>query len=90
MGKIVATCLRMIWVKFAKEGISTSFFHFEDPHQQQVMSMMLLGISPLPVLKAEIESLHDRDIESQLKRWLESMYADGTLQLDYKSSGDDC
>ena len=34
-----------------------------------------------------IQVFHDdRDIEFiQFKRWLESLYADGTLQLDYKS-----
>ena len=35
----------------------------------------------------EIEVFHDdRDIEFiQFKRWLENLYANGTLQLDYKS-----
>ena len=37
--------------------------------------------------KVEIEVFHDdRDIEFiQFKRWLEKLYSEGTLQLDYKS-----
>jgi len=37
--------------------------------------------------KVSIEVFHDdRDIEFiQFKRWLERLYNDGTLQLDYKS-----
>ena len=37
--------------------------------------------------KVAIEVFHDdRDIEFiQFKRWLESLYANGTLELDYKS-----
>ena len=37
--------------------------------------------------KVEIEVFHnDRDIEFiQFKRWLEKLYAEKTLQLDYKS-----
>ena len=37
--------------------------------------------------RVEMEVFHDdRDVEFiQFKRWLERWYADGTLQLDYKS-----
>lgn len=91
MGKIVQPSIRMIWVKFAKEGIHKYPAALEDPNlatgDEYDVSFLGYPHRHMFHFKVEIEVFHDdRDIEFiQFKRWLESMYADGTLQLDYKS-----
>jgi hypothetical protein len=82
---------KMIWVTFRKEGIhkypaaltdtalatgdeyDVSFLGY--PHRHIFHFKVWIGVTH-----------DDRDIEFiQFKRWLEKLYAEGTLQLDYKS-----
>ena len=82
---------KMIWVTFRKEGIhkypaaltdtalatgdeyDVSFLGY--PHRHTFHFKVWIGVTH-----------DDRDIEFiQFKRWLEKLYAEGTLQLDYKS-----
>ena len=82
---------KMIWVTFRKEGIhkypaaltdtalatgdeyDVSFLGY--PHRHIFHFKVWIGVTH-----------DDRDIEFiQFKRWLEKLYADGTVQLDYKS-----
>jgi hypothetical protein len=81
----------MIWVTFRKEGIhkypaaltdtalatgdeyDVSFLGY--PHRHIFHFKVWIGVTH-----------DDRDIEFiQFKRWLEKLYAEGTLQLDFKS-----
>lgn len=76
----------MIWVTFSKEGIHKYPAALTDPRLEDVS---FLGYPHRHQFgfRVWIEVLHDdRDIEFiQFKRWLESLYGDGTLELDYKS-----
>jgi len=82
---------KMIWVTFRKEGIhkypaaltdtalatgdeyDVSFLGY--PHRHIFHFKVWIGVTH-----------DDRDIEFiQFKRWLEKLYAEGTLQLDFKS-----
>jgi hypothetical protein len=80
-----------IWVTFQKEGIHKYPAALEDPKLAtgDEYDVSFLGYPHRHIFhfKVEIEVFHDdRDIEFiQFKRWLEGLYADGTLQLDYKS-----
>jgi hypothetical protein len=80
-----------IWVTFQKEGIHKYPAALEDPKLATGGwdDVSFLGYPHRHIFhfKVEIEVFHDdRDIEFiQFKRWLEGLYADGTLQLDYKS-----
>jgi hypothetical protein len=80
-----------IWVTFQKEGIHKYPAALEDPKLAtgDEYDVSFLGYPHRHIFhfKIEIEVFHDdRDIEFiQFKRWLEGLYADGTLQLDYKS-----
>lgn len=76
----------MIWVTFRREGIHC--------YPEAATNLDLKDVSFLAHphrhmfhFKVWIEVFHDdRDIEFILfKRWLESLYVDNTLQLDYKS-----
>jgi hypothetical protein len=79
---------RMIWVKFAKEGIHKYPAALEDP---KLADVSFLGFPHRHIFhfRVSISVFHnDRDIEFiQFKRWLESLYSGQTnsLQLDYKS-----
>ena len=72
---------KSIWVTFQKEGIHKypnapkEVEFLKDPHRH------------IFKFKVQIEVYdNDRDIEFFIfKRWLESLYADDTLELDYKS-----
>ena len=81
----------MIWVTFRKEGLHKYPAALEDPNLATggTDDVSFLGYIHRHIFhfNASIEVFHDdRDIEFiQFKRWLESLYADGTLQLDYKS-----
>jgi len=76
----------MIWVTFRKEGIHKYPAALTDPKLEDVS---FLGYPHRHIFhfKVSIEVFHDdRDIEFiQFKRWLESLYSDGTLQLDFRS-----
>lgn len=80
-----------IWVTFQKEGIHKYPAALTDPSLAtgDEYDVSFLGYPHRHIFhfKVEIEVFHDdRDIEFiQFKRWLEGLYADGTLQLDYKS-----
>lgn len=75
-----------IWVKFSKEGIHKYPAALTDP---ALADVSFLGYPHRHIFhfKVAIAVFHDdRDIEFiQFKRWLESLYSDETLQLDYKS-----
>tara|TARA_R110000803_G_scaffold207010_1_gene274649 strand:- start:329 stop:724 length:396 start_codon:yes stop_codon:yes gene_type:complete len=82
---------KTIWVTFQKEGIHKYPAALDDPNLAtgDEYDVSFLGYPHRHIFhfRVEIEVFHDdRDIEFiQFKRWLESMYANGTLQLDYKS-----
>ena len=77
---------RMIWVRFEKEGIHKYPAALEDP---KLADVSFLGFPHRHIFhfRVSISVFHnDRDIEFiQFKRWLESLYSDSTLELNYKS-----
>jgi len=77
---------KMIWVRFQKEGIH-KFPAALEAHELKDVHFLGYPHRHIFHFKVGIEVFHDdRDIEFILfKRWLESMYSDNTLQLDYKS-----
>ena len=81
----------MIWVTFRKEGLHIYPAALDDPKLATggADDVSFLGYIHRHIFhfKVAIEVFHDdRDIEFiQFKRWLESLYANGTLELDYKS-----
>ena len=81
----------MIWVTFKKEGIHKQPAALEDPKLAtgDEFDVSFLGYPHRHIFhfKVWIDVFHnDRDIEFiQFKRWLEKLYSEGTLQLDYKS-----
>jgi len=82
---------KMIWVTFRKEGIHKYSAALTDPALAtgDEYDVSFLGYPHRHTFhfKVWISVTHDdRDIEFiQFKRWLEKLYAEGTLQLDYKS-----
>ena len=80
-----------IWVTFKKEGIHKYPAALDDPKLAtgDEYDVSFLGYPHRHIFhfKVEIEVFHDdRDIEYiQFTRWLEKLYAEKTLQLDYKS-----
>jgi hypothetical protein len=77
---------QMIWVRFTKEGIHKFPAALTEPELSEVK---FLGYDHRHIFhfKVGIEVKHDdRDIEFIIfKRWLESLYEDSTLELDFKS-----
>ena len=82
---------KMIWVTFNKEGMHKYPAALTDPALAtgDEYDVSFLGYPHRHTFhfKVWISVTHDdRDIEFiQFKRWLEKLYAEGTLQLDYKS-----
>ena len=82
---------KMIWVTFRKEGIHKYPAALTEPALAtgDEYDVSFLGYPHRHIFhfKVWIGVTHDdRDIEFiQFKRWLEKLYADGTVQLDYKS-----
>jgi len=82
---------KMIWVTFQKEGMHKYPAALTDPALAtgDEYDVSFLGYPHRHTFhfKVWISVTHDdRDIEFiQFKRWLEKLYAEGTLQLDYKS-----
>ena len=82
---------KMIWVTFRKEGIHKYPAALTDPNLAtgDEYDVSFLGYPHRHIFhfKVSIEVFHDdRDIEFiQFKRWLENLYKEGTLALDYKS-----
>ena len=80
-----------IWVTFAKEGIHKYPAALEDPKLAtgDEYDVSFLGYPHRHTFhfRVQIEVYHnDRDIEFiQFKRWLENLYKDDIMQLDYKS-----
>lgn len=77
---------KMIWVTFRKEGIHKYPAALDDPNLADVQ---FLGYPHRHIFHFQVwisVEHNDRDIEFiQFKRWLESLYDDATLALDYKS-----
>ena len=82
---------KMIWVTFRKEGIHMYPAAATDPKlaTNDEYDVSFLGTPHRHIFHftIAIEVFHgDRDIEFiQFKRWLEKLYSEGTLQLNYKS-----
>ena len=82
---------KMIWVTFQKEGLHKYPAALDDPNLAtgDEYDVSFLGYVHRHIFKfrVSIEVLHDdRDIEFiQFKRWLEKLYAESTLTLDFKS-----
>lgn len=76
----------MIWVTFQKEGIHCYPAAAIEEKLQDV-SFLASPHRHIFHFKVWIEVFHDdRDIEFiQFKRWLETLYSQGTLELNYKS-----
>jgi len=82
---------RMIWVTFRKEGIHMYPAAATDPALKtgDEYDVSFLGTPHRHIFHFEvaIEVFHnDRDIEFiQFKRWLENLYSQGTIELNFKS-----
>ena len=82
---------RRIWVTFQKEGIHCYPAAATDPALKtgDEYDVSFLGTPHRHIFhfRVWIDVVHnDRDIEFiQFKRWLENLYRQGTIQLDYKS-----
>lgn len=89
--RIMDRAERKIWVTFQKEGIHKYPAAATDPALAtgDEYDVSFLGVPHRHIFhfRVWIDVLHnDRDIEFiQFKRWLENLYRDGTLQLDYRS-----
>ena len=82
---------RKIWITFQKEGIHCYPAAATDPALKtgDEYDVSFLGAPHRHIFhfRVWIDVVHnDRDIEFiQFKRWLENLYRQGTIQLDYKS-----
>ena len=89
--RIKDAATRMIWVTFRKEGIHKYPAAATDPALAtgDEYDVSFLGVPHRHIFHFTvwIEVEHsDRAIEFiQFKRWLENLYKEGTVQLDYKS-----
>ena len=89
--RIMSHAERKIWATFRKEGIHCYPAAATDPALAtgDEYDVSFLGTPHRHIFhfRVWIDVLHnDRDIEFiQFKRWLENLYKDGILQLDYKS-----
>ena len=81
----------MIWVTFRKEGIHRYPAALTDPKlatgDEYDVSFLGHPHRHMFHFKVYLEVFHDdRDVEFiQFKRWLENLYNQGTLALDFKS-----
>jgi hypothetical protein len=91
VNRIMERADRKVWVTFRKEGIHRYPAAATDPALAtgNEYDVSFLGVPHRHIFhfRVWIDVLHnDRDIEFiQFKRWLENLYRDGTLALDYKS-----
>jgi hypothetical protein len=89
--RIKSTAQKKIWVTFQKEGIHCYPAAATDPTlatgDQYDVSFLANPHRHIFHFRVAIDVFHDdRDIEFiQFKRWLESLYVNNTLQLNYKS-----
>jgi hypothetical protein len=89
--RIMERAQRMIWVTFQKEGIHCYPAAATDPKLNTAgeydVSFLANPHRHIFHFRISIDVFHnDRDIEFiQFKRWCESLYNQGTLELDWKS-----
>jgi hypothetical protein len=89
--RISSAAQRKIWVTFQKEGVHCYPAAATDPQLAtgDEYDVSFLGTPHRHIFhfKVHIDVFHnDRDIEFiQFKRWLENLYKDSILALDYKS-----
>jgi len=89
--RISSVAERKIWVTFQKEGVHCYPAAATDPQLAtgDEYDVSFLGTPHRHIFhfKVHIDVFHnDRDIEFiQFKRWLENLYKDSILALDYKS-----
>jgi hypothetical protein len=89
--RIMSQAERKIWVTFRKEGIHKYPAAESDPALAtgDEYDVSFLGVPHRHIFhfRIWIDVFHnDRDIEFiQFKRWLEKLYAGGTLELNFKS-----
>ena len=89
--RIMQNAERKIWITFQKEGIHCYPAAATAPELAtgDEYDVSFLGSPHRHIFhfRVWIDVVHnDRDIEFiQFKRWLEKLYAGGTLELDYKS-----
>lgn len=86
MNSIKQAATKMVWVTFQKEGIHAYPAAGTDSNLHEV-KFLANPHRHMFHFKIWIQVFHeDRDIEFILfKRWCESLYSQGTLELDYKS-----
>ena len=91
VNRIMESAERKIWVTFRKEGIHKYPAAATDPllatGDQYDVSFLASPHRHIFHFRVWIDVFHnDRDIEFiQFKRWLENLYKDSILTLDYKS-----
>jgi hypothetical protein len=89
--RVMSQAERKIWVTFRKEGIHKYPAAATDPALATCdeYDVSFLGVPHRHIFhfRVWIDVFHnDRDIEFiQFKRWLENLYAGGTLELNFKS-----
>jgi len=89
--RIMSQAERKIWVTFRKEGIHRYPAAATDPTLctagEYDVSFLANAHRHIFHFRVWIDVFHnDRDIEFiQFKRWLENLYRDGTVELDFKS-----
>ena len=88
---MLAVAQRQIWVTFQKEGVHLYPAAKDDPALATGGwdDVSFLGVAHRHIFhfRVAIDVFHDdRDIEFiQFKRWLESLYNDGTIELNHRS-----
>ena len=91
VNRIMESAERKIWVTFRKEGVHKYPAAATDPKlaTNDEYDVSFLGYPHRHIFhfRVWIDVFHnDRDIEFiQFKRWLENLYKDSVLTLDYKS-----
>ena len=89
--RVMQHAQKKIWVTFQKEGMHRYPAAATDPSlatgDEYDVSFLANPHRHIFHFRVWIDVVHnDRDIEFiQFKRWLENLYRDDTLQLDYKS-----
>jgi hypothetical protein len=84
--RIIRTSQKKIWVTFQREGIHCFPAAATDPKLEDV-AFLASPHRHIFHFRVAIDVFHDdRELEFiQFKRWLESLYVNTVLQLDYKS-----
>ena len=82
----MAVTRRQIWVTFQKEGVHCYPAAGSEPSLQDV-NFLAYPHRHIFHFKVAMDVVHnDRDIEFiQFKRWLESLYSTGVIELNFKS-----